>query len=202
MSRLVGLLAAVRLSAQRASEAAAPPPSRPNILFLFADGQGADAIRAWGNAFTDLCDLFPTRSAWVPRRPRPASRGGPGGAVVGRRRYGLAAELVPAQPRSDARGAGRAVQADRLPPGDQRQLFELAGYPDELRNLAADPAARQTLTWLKALVAGGDGRCGAARSFRSAVAPARPHRPRGPARPLAATVDCGPVLRPPASPDP
>ena len=64
MSRLVGLLAAVRLSAQRASEAAAPPPSRPNILFLFATVRGRTRFRAWGNAFTDLCDLFPTRSAW------------------------------------------------------------------------------------------------------------------------------------------
>jgi arylsulfatase A-like enzyme len=44
------------LAAQPAGEV--PPPSdRPNILFLFADDQRADTIRAWGNEWIDTPNL-------------------------------------------------------------------------------------------------------------------------------------------------
>ena len=64
----VGLLSAVALvlallpgalplAAQPASESAPPPSDRPNILFLFADDQRADTIRAWGNEWIDTPNL-------------------------------------------------------------------------------------------------------------------------------------------------
>ncbi len=47
--------------APRAAEGPAgdgePPPPRPNILFLFADDQRADTIRAWGNELIDTPSL-------------------------------------------------------------------------------------------------------------------------------------------------
>ncbi len=53
----------------------------------------------------------------------------------------------------------RAVRDERYklivyPKVDHRQLFDLAEDPDELRNLAADPAHRQTLARLEALLEG------------------------------------------------
>ncbi len=50
------LLVALPLAAQPAREAA-PPPDRPNILFLFADDQRADTIGAWGNELIDTPNL-------------------------------------------------------------------------------------------------------------------------------------------------
>ena len=40
-----------------ASEAAPAPSDQPNILFLFADDQRADTIRAWGNEWIDTPNL-------------------------------------------------------------------------------------------------------------------------------------------------
>ena len=54
---LAFLLGALPLAAQPASEAARPPSDRPNILFLFADDQRADTIRAWGNERIDTPSL-------------------------------------------------------------------------------------------------------------------------------------------------
>ena len=53
---LAFLLGALPLAAQPASEAS-PPSDRPNILFLFADDQRADTIRAWGNEWIDTPNL-------------------------------------------------------------------------------------------------------------------------------------------------
>ena len=51
------LLAALPLAAQPGSAAAPPPADRPNILFLFADDQRPDTIRAWGNERIDTPNL-------------------------------------------------------------------------------------------------------------------------------------------------
>jgi arylsulfatase A-like enzyme len=51
------LLGALPLAAQPTSEAAGPLSDRPNILFLFADDQRADTIRAWGNERIDTPSL-------------------------------------------------------------------------------------------------------------------------------------------------
>ncbi|MCY4507441.1 MAG: sulfatase-like hydrolase/transferase, partial [Acidobacteria bacterium] len=51
------LLAALPLAAQPGSVAAPPPADRPNILFLFADDQRPDTIRAWGNERIDTPNL-------------------------------------------------------------------------------------------------------------------------------------------------
>src|ERR1041385_2895505 len=44
------LVITVVLLARSTGVPAAPPPTRPNILFLFADDQRADTIAAWGNS--------------------------------------------------------------------------------------------------------------------------------------------------------
>ena len=54
---LACLLSTLPLAAQPARDAAPPPPNRPNILFLFADDQRADTIRAWGNERIDTPNL-------------------------------------------------------------------------------------------------------------------------------------------------
>ena len=54
---LAFLPGALPLAAQPAGEAARPPSDRPNILFLFADDQRADTIRAWGNEWIDTPNL-------------------------------------------------------------------------------------------------------------------------------------------------
>ena len=55
---LAFLVGALPRAAQPAGERTAPPPSdRPNILFLFADDQRADTIRAWGNEWIDTPNL-------------------------------------------------------------------------------------------------------------------------------------------------
>ena len=53
---LAYLPGALPLAAQPAGEATAPS-DRPNILFLFADDQRADTIRAWGNEWIDTPNL-------------------------------------------------------------------------------------------------------------------------------------------------
>ena len=54
---LVLPLGALPLAAQPVGEAATAPPDQPNILFLFADDQRADTIRAWGNEWIDTPNL-------------------------------------------------------------------------------------------------------------------------------------------------
>ena len=54
---LAFLPGALPLAAQPASDAAPPPSDRPNILFLFADDQRADTIRAWSNEWIDTPNL-------------------------------------------------------------------------------------------------------------------------------------------------
>ena len=59
MSAAATVLALLSCAPQRSFEpaAAAPQPQRPNILFLFADDQRADTIRAWGNELIDTPNL-------------------------------------------------------------------------------------------------------------------------------------------------
>ena len=106
----------------------------------------------------------------------------------------------------------RSVRDERYklivyPKVNHRQLFDLADDPDELRNLAADPAHGQTLARMEALLEGW--RAALAdpaplASLRSVAAPARSDRAGARARPLAAAVDRGQVLRSAglATPDP
>ena len=54
---LACLPGALPLAAQAAGEIEPPPSDRPNILFLFADDQRADTIRAWGNEWIDTPNL-------------------------------------------------------------------------------------------------------------------------------------------------
>ena len=54
---LAALLVALPLAAQPSSGAAPPAADRPNILFLFADDQRPDTIRAWGNERIDTPNL-------------------------------------------------------------------------------------------------------------------------------------------------
>ena len=147
------------------------------------------------DAFTYLFDLFPTLLGLGSAETPPGIDGRDLAALwSGRRRHGLAPEPVPAVPGPDARGARRAVQADRLPEGQppaavrpgrrSRRVAQSRGRP----RARADPGpARSAARRLES----GDGRCGAARDRRSVAAPARSDGPRTPARPLAAAVAPG-----------
>ena len=127
------------------------------------------------------------------RRPRP------GGAVVGGRRCGLAAEPVPAVPGPHARGARRAAQADRVPAGQPPAALR----PRRRPRRAAQPRRRPPRTGRLSLASKRCSRAGGPamgdsdplETAEPSPLRSRPDRPRTRARPLAAAVDPGQVLR-------
>ena len=159
---LAFLSGALPLAAQPASEAAPPPSDRPNILFLFEHSmrcpliiRGPGIPQGSTEAFTYLHDLFPTLLGLASAQTPPGIDGrdlaalwsGDGETAW---RQGL---FLP------YRDLMRSVRDERYKlivylRVNHRQLFDLADDPDELRNLAADPAHGQTLARMEALLEG------------------------------------------------